>query len=129
MRTPAPGFGWGLSVGRSDAEGIGSAAQRLAGLPVAVAVQIGVPLVQQLLGSGVGADPPGAPAAPAWGGAIGDHSAGPTTAEVPRAGDAALHLPHPIVVPAGPVFGIEVLLGVAAAEVAAIGVAAGPRSG
>ena len=106
-----------------------SAAQRLGGLAVAVAVEIGVPLTQQLLGAGIGADLLAAVAPPAWGGAIGDHSACPTTAEVPRGRDASLQLPHPIAASAGPILGIEVLLGVAAAEVAAIGVAAGPRSG
>jgi hypothetical protein len=129
MRTPAPGSGWGLSAGSAHDAGTCSVAQRLAGLSVAVAIQIGVPLPQQLLGAGIGADLPAAPAAPAWGGAIGDHSAGPTTPEVPRPGNAALDLPESIAVPAGPDFGIEDLLGVAAAEVAAIGVAAGPRSG
>jgi hypothetical protein len=95
--------------------------QALAGLPVAVAVQIGVPLTQQLLGAGIGADLLAAIAAATGRGAIRDHSSAAPMAEVPRAGDATLLLPHPIAVPAGPELRIEILLGVAATEVAPIG--------
>jgi hypothetical protein len=53
MGTPCPrlrlgAFCWGQQIG--------SVAQRLAGLPVTIAVEIGVALAQQLLGAGIGAD-------------------------------------------------------------------------
>jgi hypothetical protein len=53
MRTPAPGSGWGLPAGHAPDAGH-SVAQCLAGFPVAVAVEIGVPQVRQLLGAGCG---------------------------------------------------------------------------
>ena len=126
MRTPCPRLRLGAFCW---AHRIGSVAQRLAGLTVAIAVENRVALAQQLLGAGVGADLLAAVTPPAWGGAIGDRGSGPPTAEVPGASDTSLHLPHPIAAAAGPILGIEVLLGVAAAQVAAIDVAAGPRSG
>ena len=47
--------------------------QRFTGFPITIAVEIGVPLAQQLLGTGIGADLVAAIPASAWGGAIGDH--------------------------------------------------------
>jgi hypothetical protein len=47
-------------------------AQRFTGFPITIAVEIGVPLAQQLLGTGIGADLVAAIPASAWGGAIGD---------------------------------------------------------
>ena len=47
-------------------------AQRFTGFSIAIAIEIGVPLSQQLLGFGIGADLPAAVPTTAWGGAIGD---------------------------------------------------------
>jgi hypothetical protein len=99
MRTPAPGSGWGRSVGWTGADGSESVAQRFAGLTVAIAIEISVALAQQLLGAGIGADLLAAVATTAWGGAIGDHRSGA----------------------APPELGIQVLLGLTAAEVAPVG--------
>lgn len=60
----------------------GSALQRFAGSAVAITIEVGVPLAQQLLGTGMGADLFAAVAA--------------ALAEVPGAGDAALQMPHPV---------------------------------
>ena len=78
-------------------------------------------LAQQLLSPGVGTNLLAAIAAATAGGAIGDHSVAAPPAEIPGTGDTALHLPHPIAMAAGPVFGIEVLLGITAAEVLPVG--------
>jgi hypothetical protein len=83
MRTPAPGSGWGLSAGPAHDTGSASAAQVLPGLPVAIAIEVDVPLPHQLPGAGVGADFLAVVAAATGPGAIRDHSAGPTTAEIP----------------------------------------------
>ncbi len=48
-------------------------AQGFTGFPITITVEIGVPLAQQLLGTGIGADLVAAIPASAWGGAIGDH--------------------------------------------------------
>ena len=53
MRTPCPRLRLGAFCW---AQRIGSVAQRLAGLPVAVAVETGVALAQQLLSAGIEAD-------------------------------------------------------------------------
>ena len=121
MRTLPPGSGWGLSLGRIGADGIGSAAQRLAGLPVAVAIQIRVALAQQLLGAGIGADLLAEVAAAAGSGAIGNHRSGAAAPEIPGPGDPALLLPDAVAMSAGTELGIEVLIGVTAAEVAPVG--------
>jgi hypothetical protein len=47
-------------------------AQRFRGFPITIVVEIGVPLAQQLLGTGIGADLVAAVPPPARGGAIGD---------------------------------------------------------
>ena len=73
MRTPCPRLRLGAFCW---AQRIGSAAQRLAGLSVAVAVEVGVALAQQLLGAGIGADLPAAVPAAAGCGAIGDDRSG-----------------------------------------------------
>ncbi len=58
-------------------------AQALAGLPIAIAVEIGVPLTQQLLSPGIGAELLAAVAMAAGGGAIGNHSVAAPPAEIP----------------------------------------------
>jgi len=76
-----------------------------------------MPLEQELLGAGIGADLLAPLAVAAWGGAIGDHRGATALAEVPGPGDAALHLPDPVPAPAGTVFRVQILLGIAAAQV------------
>jgi hypothetical protein len=98
-----------------------SAAQRLAGFTIAVAVQIRVALAQQLLGAGIGADLLAAVAAAARGGAIGDHHCSAPPPEIPGPGDAAFLLPDAVAMPAGTELSIQVLLGVTTAEVAPVG--------
>jgi len=121
MRPPAPAQARGFLLFGQVPDGSESAAQRLAGLPVAVAVQNRVPLVQQLLGTGIGADLLAALAAAARGCAIGDHCTGSALPEIPGPGDAAFLLPDAVAIPAGTELRIQVLLGVTAAEVAPVG--------
>jgi hypothetical protein len=47
MRTPAPGPGWGLSIGRTGADGATEAAQELSSFPIAN--QVGVTLADERL--------------------------------------------------------------------------------
>jgi hypothetical protein len=68
--TPS-GLLWRLADGPIPVPPDPQSAQRFAGFPIAVAVQVGVPLAQELLGTGIGADLVAAIAASAWGGAIG----------------------------------------------------------
>ena len=51
----------------------------------------------------------------------GSTRSGATAPEIPGPGDAALLLPDAVAMAAGPELGIEILLGIAAAEVAPVG--------
>ena len=92
-------------------------AQGFAGFSVSVSIYIAVPLAQQLLRAGIGADLAAAVTAAAWCCAIWDDCRATSLAEIPGSGDAARHLPHPVSAPAGTVFRVQILLGIAAAQV------------
>lgn len=70
-------------------------AECFTGFSIAIAIEIAMPVAQQLLGFGIGADLAAAVTAAAWGCAIWDDRLATITAEVPRPGDAARHLPNP----------------------------------
>jgi hypothetical protein len=94
--------------------------QRCAGFPIAISIEIGVPLAQQFLGFGMGADLAAAVTAAARGGAIRNDARATTSPEVPGPADAALHLLDTVSTPAGTVFRVQILLGIAAAQVLAV---------
>lgn len=63
-------------------------AQGFTSFPIGVAVEIGMPLAEQFLGAGIGADLPAALAVTTRCDAIGDHGSAEVPAEVPGACDA-----------------------------------------
>ena len=86
-------------------------------MSIAVAIEIGVPLAQQLLSTGIGADLLAAVAAAARGCAIGDHRCAATSPEISGLGDPTRHLPDPVAQPAGAKLGAQNLLSIAAAQI------------
>lgn len=82
----------------------------LTALAVTIAIEIGVPRPQRLKSTGEGADHQAARAETTGRGAIRDHSSGSPMAEVHEAGEAAIHMAHPIAEQAGPFFDIEASL-------------------
>ena len=121
--------------------------QRFAGHPIAVPVQVGVPLPQQLLGAGIAADLPRTelPAAVAasrghggrggfsrrreLGGSSGCGRRSGALAPIPSPLDPPRHGPHADPLPLRGGLSPQVGGAIAGAQILPVGVAAGPRSG